>query len=67
MLCAPVEMCTTIGGGVVCKRAACGMTLGCGVWGGMATMWRQQDLGEMALCGNLGVLLGRFGGDVISL
>ena len=30
-------------------------------------MWRQQDLGEMALCGNLGVLLGRFGGDVISL
>ena len=44
-----------------------GRRLGCPLSGGVATTWRRQDLGEMASCGNSGALLGRFGGNVVSL
>ena len=56
-------------GGVACKRRRAawrGGDLGV-LSGGVATTWRRQDLGEMASCGNSGALLGRFGGNVVSL
>ena len=44
-----MEMRATMGGGVACKRAACGGGAVTWVPGGVAMTWRWQDLGEMAV------------------